>query len=86
MLHEIDRELEKEGLSQKEYSELLVRLLDYGVICRDESQIEQTLYDQFVRIEELVGEYLSVLGIRIQQIALSVYSFISARRSGTGDG
>ena len=34
MLHEIDRELEKEGLSQKEYSELLVRLLDYGVICR----------------------------------------------------
>tara|TARA_Y100001934_G_scaffold254860_1_gene321226 strand:+ start:327 stop:1289 length:963 start_codon:yes stop_codon:yes gene_type:complete len=66
MLHEIDRELEKEGLSQKEYSELLVRLLDYGVICRDESQIEQTLYDRFVRIEELVGEYLSVLGIRIQ--------------------
>jgi hypothetical protein len=66
MLHEIDRELEKEGLSQKEYSELLVRLLDYGVVCRDESQIEQTLYDRFVRIEELVGEYLSVLGIRIQ--------------------
>ena len=66
MLHEIDRELEKEGLSQKEYSELLVRLLDYGVICRDESQVEQTLYDRFVRIEELVGEYLSVLGIRIQ--------------------
>ena len=66
MLHEIDRELEKDGLSQKEYSELLVRLLDYGVICRDESQVEQTLYDRFVRIEELVGEYLSVLGIRIQ--------------------
>ncbi|GAA6145212.1 DUF4194 domain-containing protein [Thalassolituus maritimus] len=66
MLHEIDRELEKEGLSQKDYSELLVRLLDYGVICRDESQVEQTLYDRYVRIEELVGEYLSVLGIRIQ--------------------
>lgn len=66
MLHEIERELEKEGLSQKEYSELLVRLLDYGVICRDESQVEQTMYDRFVRIEELVGEYLSVLGIRIQ--------------------
>lgn len=66
MLHEIERELEKEGLNQKEYSELLVRLLDYGVICRDESQIEQTLYDRYVRIEELIGEYLSVLGIRIQ--------------------
>lgn len=66
MLHEIERALEKEGLNQKEYSELLVRLLDYGVICRDESQIEQTLYDRYVRIEELIGEYLSVLGIRIQ--------------------
>jgi len=66
MLHEIERELEKEGLNQKEYSELLVRLLDYGVICRDESQIEQTLYDRYVRIDELVGDYLSMLGIRIQ--------------------
>lgn len=66
MLHEIERALEKEGLNQKEYSELLVRLLDYGVICRDESQVEQALYDRYVRIEELIGEYLSVLGIRIQ--------------------
>ncbi len=66
MLHEIEKDLEKEGLSQKEYSELLVRLLDYGVICRDESQIEQTLYDRYVRLEELVGDYLSLLGIRIQ--------------------
>ena len=66
MLHEIERALDKEGLNQKEYSELLVRLLDYGVICRDESQIEQTLYDRYVRIEELIGEYLSILGIRIQ--------------------
>lgn len=66
MLHQIENDLEKEGLSQKEYSELLVRLLDYGVICRDESQVEQTLYDRFVRIEDLVAEYLTVLGIRIQ--------------------
>ena len=66
MLHEIERQLEKEGLSQKDYSELLVRLLDYGVICRDESQVEQTLYDRFVRIEDLVNEYLVVLGIRVQ--------------------
>jgi len=66
MLHEIERALDKEGLNQKEYSELLVRLLDYGVICRDESQIEQALYDRYVRIEELIGEYLSILGIRIQ--------------------
>ena len=60
MLQDIENELEKEGLSQKDYSELLVRLLDYGVICRDESQIEQTLYDRFVRIQPLISEYLEV--------------------------
>lgn len=66
MLTTIDKELEQEGLSQREFSELLVRLLDYGVICRDESQIEQQLYDRFLRLEELVGDYVSLLGIRIQ--------------------
>lgn len=66
MLQSIEKELEKEGLSQRDYSELLIRLLDYGVICRDESQIEQTLYDRYVRLEELVGEYLSLIGVRIQ--------------------
>lgn len=66
MLQIIDKECEQAGLSQKEFSELLVRLLDYGVICRDESQIEQTLYDRFIRIDDLVNDYLSLLGIRIQ--------------------
>ncbi|PHS62379.1 MAG: hypothetical protein COB09_14970 [Thalassobium sp.] len=66
MLQIIDKELEKEGLSQRDFSELLVRLLDYGVVCRDESQIEQQLYDRYLRLEELIGDYLSLLGIRIQ--------------------
>ena len=66
MLQAIDKDLEKEGLSQRDFSELLVRLLDYGVICRDESQVEQQLYDRYLRLEELVADYLTVLGIRIQ--------------------
>ena len=66
MLQSIEKSLEKEGLSQRDFSELLVRLLDYGVICRDESQIEQQLYDRYLRLEELIGDYLSLLGIRIQ--------------------
>lgn len=66
MLQSIDKALEKEGLSQRDFSELLVRLLDYGVICRDESQIEQQLYDRYLRLEELAGDYLTLLGIRIQ--------------------
>lgn len=66
MLHAIARELEEEGLHQRDFSELLVRLLDYGVICRDESQIEQQLYDRYLRISELVDDYLTLLGIRIK--------------------
>lgn len=66
MLEAIEIELDKQGLKSQEFSELLVRLLDYGVICRDESQIEQQLYDRYVRLEELVADYLSLLEIRIQ--------------------
>ncbi len=47
MLQFIEQKLEKQGLETRELSELLIRLLDYGVICRDESQIEQQLYDRY---------------------------------------
>lgn len=66
MLSLIEKELEKHGFDTREFTELLLRLLDYGVLCRDESQIEQQLYDRFVRLEELVSEYLSLLAIRLQ--------------------
>jgi hypothetical protein len=69
MFHEIEKQLEQAGLSQLEYSELLIRLLDYGVLCRDESQTEQVLYDRFLRIESLVADYLDVIGVRIQHDA-----------------
>ncbi|MHA7879359.1 MAG: DUF4194 domain-containing protein [Saccharospirillum sp.] len=58
--------LEKEGFSRSDYSELLIRLLDYGVICRDESQIEQQLYDRFMRLEQPVRDYLELVGIQVQ--------------------
>jgi len=66
MLHLVEQALEKDGLDRREFSELLVRLLDYGVICRDESQIEQQLYDRYLRIEELVADYLELIGVRVQ--------------------
>jgi len=66
MLNKIEQLLEKEGIQLKEFSELTIRLMDYGVICRDESQIEQTLYDRYLRIEQLVQDYVSIMGIRIQ--------------------
>ena len=66
MLSSIDKQLEKNGISTNELSELLIRLMDYGVLCRDESQREQLLYDRYLRLENLVNDYLGVLRIRVQ--------------------
>lgn len=55
-----------EGLDMQEFTELVIRLMDYGVICRDESQVEADLYDRYLRIEPLIEDYLSLLGVRIQ--------------------
>lgn len=52
--------------SPDEFSELLIRLLDYGVICRDESQVEEQLYDRYLQLQELVEDYLLPLKVRIQ--------------------
>ena len=62
----IEQELEQEGISLEEFSELLIRLMDYGILCRDESQREQQLYDRYVRIKALVSDYLGLLHIRVQ--------------------
>ncbi len=57
--------LEKSGISWEEYQELCLRLLNFGVLCRDESQIEQQLYDRYLRVADLVDEYLAVVGIQV---------------------
>lgn len=69
MFQDIEQQLDKAGVSQNEYSELLIRLLDYGVLCRDESQTEQQLYDRYLRVQGLVEDYLSIIGVRVQHDA-----------------
>ncbi|MCR8923433.1 DUF4194 domain-containing protein [Dasania sp. GY-MA-18] len=54
------------NLNPDDFSELLIRLLDYGVISRDESQIEAKLYDRYIICEQLVEDYLAPLKVRIQ--------------------
>lgn len=61
----LDRELAKEDLSLTDFGEVVLRLLDFTLICRDESQVEQNLYDRYVRVEKLVQDYLAVIGIRL---------------------
>lgn len=61
----LETRLQRTGLSVEALQELLMRLLHYGVLVRDESQIERELYDRFVRVEELVTEALGLFGIRL---------------------
>ncbi len=59
-------QLEKKNYTLEEFSELLIRLLDYGVLCRDESQVEEHLYDRFIQLKNLIEDYLQIIGIRLQ--------------------
>lgn len=62
---ELRDKLARENIGLEEFQELLIRLLNYGILSRQESQTEQQLYDRYLRIAEWVQEYLSVIGIRI---------------------
>src|SRR6187402_525191 len=62
----ISEQLDKHNISLDSWRELIQRLLDYGVLCRDDSQVEAEIYDRFVRIAELVNDYLALMGVRFQ--------------------
>lgn len=61
----LEARLEKLGVSFDDFSELTIRLLDHGVLYRDDSKKEAELYDRFMQVRELVEEYLSILRIRL---------------------
>ncbi|MGQ9427189.1 DUF4194 domain-containing protein [Gilvimarinus sp. F26214L] len=62
----LQEQLKPSGLTREEFSELVIRLLDYGVISRNESQIEAGLYDRYLQCADVVEDYLAVIGVRIQ--------------------
>ncbi len=61
----LSQALESENISVAEFKELTIRLLNYGVLCRGESQTEQQLYDRYLRIAHWVDDYLALAGVRI---------------------
>jgi hypothetical protein len=62
----LDLRLKNSAVSLDELRELMVRLLNYGILSRDESQTERELYDRFLRIEAPVRELLDLFGIGLQ--------------------
>lgn len=63
--HALNEALDAHGVTPAQFSELMIRLLDHGVLCRDESKKEAELYDRYLRIPELVEDYLGVLQVRL---------------------
>jgi hypothetical protein len=61
----LQQRLEPAAVSREALQELLIRLLNYGVLAREESITERELYDRFVRIEDIVGEVLALYGITL---------------------
>jgi hypothetical protein len=61
----LERRLEAAAVSYEQLRELLIRLLNYGVLVRDESQTTRELYDRFRRIENIVEESLALYGIEL---------------------
>ncbi len=62
----IEAQLDKLNITPLEFSELVIRILDYGVITRDESQVETQLYDRYLQCSELVEDYLSIMKVILQ--------------------
>ena len=63
--HALSEALDARGVTPAQFSELMIRLLDHGVLCRSESKKEAELYDRYLQIPELLEDYLSVLHIRL---------------------
>ncbi|MDH5517561.1 MAG: DUF4194 domain-containing protein [Gammaproteobacteria bacterium] len=61
----IEQQLQKENVSISEFRELLIRLLNYSVLSRHENQTEQQLYDRYLRIADLINEYLAMIGVQV---------------------
>jgi len=62
----IETQLAKLNITLSEFSELIIRILDYGVITRDESQVETLLYDRFLQCAEITEEYLAIMKVTLQ--------------------
>lgn len=61
----LEKRLASTGLQYEALQELLIRLLNFGVLAREQSQTERDFYDRFVRLEEIVIESLALYGIRV---------------------
>lgn len=55
------------------FREIIIRLLSYGVVVRDEDRTEQQLYDDIRRVETLLEDYFEVAGFLLHHDATNQF-------------
>lgn len=61
------------NLKHERFREIVMRLMSYGVIVRDEDHTEQLLYDDARRIESLLEDYFDVAGFLLHHDATNQF-------------
>lgn len=65
LLSQIAEQLALANIKQDRFREIIVRLMAYGAIVREEDRVEQLLYDDARRVENLLEDYFDVAGFRL---------------------
>ena len=61
----LNEQLVLANISQDRFREIVNRLMAYGVVVREEDRVEQLLYDDARRVENLLAEYFDIAGFRL---------------------
>lgn len=65
LLSHINEQLALANIRQHRFREIIVRLMAYGAIVREEDRVEQLLYDDARRVESLLEDYFDIAGFRL---------------------
>lgn len=65
LLESVETALQERDLSLNDLREVAYRLLERQVIYRPESAAESMLYDKYLRLEDILQDYLAVIGIHL---------------------
>lgn len=63
--HDVSRTIAPTGVELREFGDLVIALMDRGVICREDSAAEKELYDRYIRCKSMVHDYVDILGIGV---------------------
>ena len=57
--------VKSQGLDISDFQAVVSYLLENGIICREDNKKEELYYDYFVRFEDVVHDYLNLIGIHV---------------------